>query len=371
MSEQTPIVRQWTLLRMLSSRRYGLTIKEIARELGVADKTIRRDLDLLRTLGMPIEEEVLDRGLKRYRNRGDWMDRSAGFAFDEALSLYLGRRFLEPLAGTVFWDAAQRAFRKIRAMLGERALAYLEQCAGAFHATTVGAGDYARKSGLIDDLMLAVEDGKAVHITYTSREATEPATRDVYPYGMVYHRGSLYLVAFAPEHGAVRHYKVDRIEAVEISPWPFRRPDGFDLARHLAGSFGVYHGSGDEITVRVRFAAEVARYVSESRWHHSQRLAAQPDGSLLAEFRLTCTEELRSWVLSFGPKAAVLEPESLREAIRADLLRTLHGYAALPPALEPRAWSRRAAGGSPAKGGEARASRGAPSPSRDGDGTPM
>jgi predicted ArsR family transcriptional regulator len=69
MSEQSSLLRQWVLLRTLSARHTGASIKELAEELAVCEKTVRRDLDTFKQ------------------------------------------------AGTVFWDAAQRAFRKVRAML--------------------------------------------------------------------------------------------------------------------------------------------------------------------------------------------------------------------------------------------------------------
>ena len=258
------------------------------------------------------------------------------FRYDEALALYLGRKFLEPLAGTLFWDAAQRAFQKIRPSLGKPALDYLARLTDVFHPTTVGASDYTSKAELIDTLMVAIEDCKAVHILYQSQRATEPAFRDVYPYGISYHRGSLYLVAHAPEYEEIRHYKVDRIEAVEISPFPFRRPRNFDLATHMASSFGVYQGK-DDVMVRIRLIPDTARYVLESKWHPSQRLTRGRDGSVLAEFRLCGTEEIRSWVLSFGTKAVVLEPESLRREIQAELrlARSLRSPDGSHPPTEP------------------------------------
>jgi len=59
------------------------------------------------------------------------------------------------LAGTVFWDAAQRAFRKVRAVLSAAALKYLDKFAVVFHRTLVGASDYSNKGELIDRLVMA------------------------------------------------------------------------------------------------------------------------------------------------------------------------------------------------------------------------
>jgi proteasome accessory factor B len=262
---------------------------------------------------------------KKWKISGHGNQPPLSFTFEEAVALYMGRRSLDPLAGTLIWNAAQTAFRKIRASLGQQVLDYLECFRPFFHQTAFGASSYATKSEVIDELTRAHEEGKAVHILYQSDRATEPAFRDVYPYGITYHRGSLYLVALDPQEDKTKHYKVDRIEEVEVSLFPFPRPPDFDLASHLAGSFGIFHGEGD-VAVTIRFMHPVARYVLERKWHPSQKLTKQRDGTLLAEFRLSCTEEIKSWVLGFGGKAIVLQPEELRDEIAREVRALCAAY---------------------------------------------
>jgi len=62
----SPLVRQWTLLLMLARRR-GLTVSEMAQEQSVVDRTIRRDLDLMRSVGLPLIETVGIYGRKSWR----------------------------------------------------------------------------------------------------------------------------------------------------------------------------------------------------------------------------------------------------------------------------------------------------------------
>ena len=112
----------------------------------------------------------------------------------------------------------------------------------------------------------------------------------------------------------------------------FDRLANFDIRKYLEGSFGVHSGSGEWFDVRVRFDAVVARYVSETCWHPTQRLVPQRDGWLIAEFRLNNAEELRSWALGFGSHATVLEPLGLRNAMREELRRALESYPDGPPA---------------------------------------
>lgn len=322
MGRQSPLIRQWILLRALCARGYGATVKELAEELGVGEKTIRRDLETFQTAGFPLVETIEQFGRKKWRINPDKHQPGMCFAYDEAISLYLGRRFLEPLAGTMFWEAAQRAFRKIRASLGKGALKYVDHFASMFHQTMVGISDYSQKADLIDDLMVAIEERRAVFITYQSLRATEAVTYDIYPYGLTYHRGSLYLVGRAPEHDAIRHWKVDRIEAAKLEELRFNRPEDFDLHEHFAKSFGIFHGDG-EVHVKVRFSPAVARYVQESTWHASQQVTKEKDGSLLAEFDLDSVEEIKRWIMSFGQHAVVVEPEGLVCKIKNELCTLL------------------------------------------------
>ncbi len=221
----------------------------------------------------------------------------------------MAQRFLEPLAGTPFWTGLHRVLGKIRGALGDQAIRYLHKLSGSLHATSVGASDYSKRGELIDSLMLAIEDHLITLITYQSDQSTEPVEQEVYPQGFVFHRGSLYLIAWSSRRAEIRTFKMDRIDDVHVTKIPAAVPQGFDLESWLEHSFGVFR-SGNMVlhTIRVRFSRESARYVRESNWHKSQTLSPQQDGSLIAEFQLTDTQEIKRWIMSFGPSATVLEP---------------------------------------------------------------
>jgi predicted DNA-binding transcriptional regulator YafY len=208
------------------------------------------------------------------------------------------------------WQAAQQAFKKVRASFTDTALKYLDKMAGRLHHTGI-PGDYAEKAELIDQLTMAVEDSRVTFVNYQSLSATEPVEYELEPLGLVYHRGAIYLVATSRGHGELRHFKIDRITSVAVEAFKFERPADFDLSTHLAGSFGVFQGK-DDIPVRVRFLPSVVRYVQEKRWHASEEREPQRDGSLVVRYRLSSVEELKRWLLSFGRHAEVLDPPSLR-----------------------------------------------------------
>jgi predicted DNA-binding transcriptional regulator YafY len=334
MNDDPQLVRQWMLLRMMCSRRNGVSIAEMARETGRDKKTIRRDLDFFRTLGVRLIEEVAtDCGRKRWKLAKLPAEAEHSLDYLEAYALSACGQFLEPLAGTDLWESAKRALRKIRSSLSDAAINYLDQFGDMIHRT-VAASDYTKKAELIDTLMIAIEESRVASVAYQSLKATEPSTRELHPYGFMFNFRALYLVAYAPERGAIRTYKVNRIEDVRKTESPFERPVAFNIKKYLEGSFGVHSGSGEWLDVRVRFDAVVARYVSETCWHPTQRLIPQRDGGLIAEFRLNILEELRSWVLGFGSHATVLEPDELRTSMREELTRALESYQDGPRAAQ-------------------------------------
>jgi proteasome accessory factor B len=54
-------------------------------------------------------------------------------------------------------------------------------------------------------------------------------------------------------------------------------------------------------------------------YHPTQTTETQPDGSLLLRFHVNHLLELKRFALSFGPDCEVIEPESLRAEIAADV----------------------------------------------------
>jgi len=137
----------------------------------------------------------------------------------------------------------------------------------------------------------------------------------------------LYLIAWSSRRGEIRTFKMDRIEDVHSTKLPAAIPERFNLSDWLEHSFGVFRSSTGHLqSIRIEFSRDVARYVKESNWHKSQKLTPQKDGSLIAEFQLTDTQEIKRWIMSFGPNARVLGPTEFAEEIAKDLQTMLDSY---------------------------------------------
>ena len=119
-------------------------------------------------------------------------------------------------------------------------------------------------------------------------------------------------------------FVLDRIKMLKVTDEHFTIPKDFNLDDFMRHSFKVMH---DELhTVKVGIAPGWARWVGEKIWHESQKMTRNPDGGLEITFRVAGLDEIKRWILSFGPEAAVLEPEKLKDMVRKDLSRNLAQY---------------------------------------------
>jgi predicted DNA-binding transcriptional regulator YafY len=330
---QKAVLRQWHLLNLLGRQEQSFTINELAAECGTYSRKIQRDLKDLESIGFSFETTNGPHGRKYWKLKNDLIP-TLRLTWAEAAAIYVGRKLMEPLAGTYLFISAQEAYKKLQHGFDKSIRKYLDKLSQTFYATKFGTGDYSNYGETIDTLMIAIEERKVLSLGYQSQDITEPVTRDVYPLALVYHKLVLYLVAWAETHGEPRNYKVDRISTAECHPHslPFNSIK-FDLERYLEGSFGIFQGAGKPVTVRIRFQPQVVRYLEERRWHSSEKLERQPDGTLIAEFQLTSFGEVKSWVLSFGSQAEILAPQSWKDEIAATIraMNQIYSNATEPP----------------------------------------
>ena len=311
------------LLRIIALGQGSETICSLAEALQVSTKTVRRDLADLRKLGFVIKEDGDPNEPKKLSLTRDAIAK-VHLNFDEAFSLMLYREGKHAFDGTLIGKAAEVAFAKVGNALGRFEKDYVRRMVSRVRCNTVG-GDYSQHSETIEALMIAIEDTRAILLTYLSARSTEPVTYSIEPYGIVEHRGTLYVVGYSQRHAEIRTWKVDRIQAAEVTERSFALPTDFDLDEHFAGAFAIVRGE-KPVEVIVRFMGTATRYVQEKRMHPTQQVELHSDGSALARFQLTSTLEIRSWILSFGSAAEVLSPSSLRSEIKQEVVQMLAHY---------------------------------------------
>jgi proteasome accessory factor B len=125
----------------------------------------------------------------------------------------------------------------------------------------------------------------------------------------------------------VRTFSIDRIKEVVNTNETFTYPADFNPDRLTDGSFGIYEAPGARpFKVCVSFKESLREYITTRRWHPTQKFSTIKDGTFTMEVHLTNTDEFIPWILQFGSEAEVLEPRSLRDKIRQELLSACENY---------------------------------------------
>ncbi len=310
------LARQWQLIQHLGRSRAGVGLDELARELDCVRRTVYRDLDALMYAGFPVVSEKRD-GHVFYRFLDSFRLGDVPFTADEILALAFGEDLLRSLEGTVFHDSIRSAMGKIRSGLGPELTAYLERLGETFKVLPGPHKRYVEARETIQVLNDSVLARRRVRMRYYTGRTGAESDRELDPYRVWYRAGGLYVIGHDHQSGEIRTFAVERIRNIALADGNFELPESFDFDAYTASSFGIV--AEPATAVRIRFDARWSTYVEEYRWHPSQKLEPLPDGTLELRMEVGDTNELRSWVLSFGSGAEVIEPESLREKVRREL----------------------------------------------------
>jgi len=191
--------------------------------------------------------------------------------------------------------------------------------------------DYSQFRDILNRVNQAATECRRVEMVYHSLNRKEKTLRKVDPYKVWFYDGTIYLIGLCHLREEVRMFVLDRIKTLQVTDDRFTIPKDFNFDDFMRHSFKVMH---DELyTVKVRISPGWARWVGEKVWHESQKVCKLPDGGRQVAFRVAGLNEIKRWILSFGPEAAVLEPEKLREMVRRDLSKNLAQYSKSPVSI--------------------------------------
>jgi predicted DNA-binding transcriptional regulator YafY len=317
MPRNAEVIRQWTILREIErARGSGVTIDDLAAQCAVTTRTIRRDLQALEEAGFPLyDDRTHDDGRTRWKVNGQaFKGLAAGLTVSELCALYFSRTLLESLSGTPFRDDVESAFEKLATVLTPHMRQFLDQLPRviATKADPMRRKDDPRQQQLIARALEATLHLRQAHLTYYSKSSDRTKTYLIHPYRLAYAQGGLYLLASVPEYGEVRTFAIERVQDVSLLEERFTPIEELpnDAFPH---SLGVH--SGPPEPVEIEFQAAVADYVRAREWHPSQRIRDGESGSVLMTLNVCRDRALQSWILSFGPFARVIAPDTLAREI--------------------------------------------------------
>jgi predicted DNA-binding transcriptional regulator YafY len=250
-----PTARVLALLEILQAGGTR-TVADLAGRLGVDERTVRRYVDHLLDLDVPVRSV-------RGRYGGYYL--APGFRMpplmltdEEALAVLLGlvasrRAGLVATSVAAMESAAAKVRRVLPEALGRRLDALLETT----DFTTPPRPVVTQEAGLLLTLAEAARDRRPVALEYKAWSGRQ-STRTLHPYGIVVHSGRWYVTGADSDSGEVRTFRLDRIASAAVEAGSFEVPPDFDpAARVLSGLASVPRPY--EVSFRVKGTVEHVR----------------------------------------------------------------------------------------------------------------
>jgi proteasome accessory factor C len=316
-TQRTSVDRLGRLLNLVPYllARPGIAVAEAAAGLGVTERQLREDLELLWVCGLPGygPGDLIDMAFDGDRVTVTYdagIDRPLRLTQDEALALVVALRMLAETPGTGTRDAI------------ERALAKIENAAGDLADPPVAVRLPANAERL-DAIRAAVEGGHALRLTYYTATRDETTDRVVDPLRVLMVGGKAYLEAWCRRAEATRMFRVDRIDAFTELDEPAAPPAHVDL--HDV-SDGVFHPTPDLPLATLRVGRR-SRWITE--YYPCEEVRRDGD-EWLVTMRVTDLGWAQRLLLGLGPDVTVVGPLELVERIRAQAAAALDQYAAPP-----------------------------------------
>jgi predicted DNA-binding transcriptional regulator YafY len=297
------------LLSLLQTHR-DWTGEELAAELGVTTRTVRRDVDRLRLLGYPVDARP---------GAGGGYRLGVGAALpplllddDEAVAVAVALGSAAQAGVTGIEETAARALAKLDQVLPSRLRHRVRTLRSAIVPLT-GSG-----AGADPDVLLAVatavRDSERLRVDYRRHDGTE-VRRVLEPHRIVHAGRRWYLVAWDVDRAAWRTFRLDRLTPrIPTGPrfLPREAPEP-DLGRYTSRgiSVGAYRW-------RCRLTVHAPAAVVADHFGPTAAVVTPVDeGSCELVAGTDSLDEAALWIGLFGAELTVHEPPELREHLAA------------------------------------------------------
>jgi predicted DNA-binding transcriptional regulator YafY len=309
--------RLLSLLSLLQVRREW-TGQELADRLEVGPRTIRRDVEKLRSLGYPVEAAPGVAGGYRLGAGGELPPLLLDDA--EAIAVAVGLRTAASGSIAGIEETSVRALAKLEQVLPTR---LRRRVSALSDATSAFAGDGPRiDADVLATIAGACRDATKLHFAYVAKD--EAATkRNTEPCAVVYSGHRWYLVAFDNDRDDWRTFRIDRIRGRV-------RPGGRGRRRTVPGGDPAAYvkqqlrRSGAEETpaapgrIRLGVPAAVAGRRIPERY-----ATIEPDGedACIVSTRGAWSRNFLFWMAMLDEPIEVLGPPELADAARTLVTR--------------------------------------------------
>ena len=160
----------------------------------------------------------------------------------------------------------------------------------------------------------AFRSHQKVNLEYRKADTDEITSRVIRPYSFVISSGAWYVIAYCESSEGLRIFRLDRVAGVAQIQEQYEIPETFRVGEVLSSHKAFASRSAP--TMKVRYSPQIARWIAER-----EEGETGSDGSFVVDHPLADADWAVRHVLQYGAEAEVLEPETVRAAVKAKLTR--------------------------------------------------
>jgi predicted DNA-binding transcriptional regulator YafY len=296
------------IVLMIASAPCRYQRKQLAERFELSERMIGKDLHVIRHgLKLPLERTPTGYYFARTPNLP-----ALQYSFPEALALIMMVQAAQQLSGIGSADLAA-AVARLEALFPVEFSPWLRQVRKAPPMTA----QREHRQQMLSLLNQALLYRNKVRITYATRSREGAISeRIVHPYQIMAYVRSWQLIAWCEMRQAILMFKIDRIHQATLLPGEhYQLVDSFDPEDYIGNRWGILRVAGEPEEVVLHFDTAAGRWVAEEYWHKSQQVEFQTDGSVIFRLHLIVTPEFINWLLYYGSRVRVLNPDHLRQTV--------------------------------------------------------
>lgn len=288
---------------------------DIGKRFDISRSTVMRDLDFLRDrYHAPIEFDPLHNGF-HYTDKSFFI-KSVMLSEGELFSVSAILPLLEQYKNTPLESSFRNILAKISSMLPEQVSVDTSLLKKDF--TYIGEPAPVIEAEIFNRIFEAVKNHKTVTFKYRSISRSEYKDHTFNPYQVICRTGDWYAIGFCHNHYSVRTYSLARMKDLFVTDSNFELPEDFDMKNYRDLTFGIFSSKEEPVQVHLHFESSLCNYVLERKWHETQKIEQNEDGSVELSFMSNQLEEICRLVMRFGAAVKVVEPAKLVDMVKAE-----------------------------------------------------
>ncbi len=300
------------MITMLTGKSSNWTARDLADHFGVSTRTIYRDREFMEKMGVPI---YYNYDKESYEIKDTFHFTPPNLTAEEARALMLAAR--EHENNFIYPRQLKEAISKVISSLPQSFKKEMNDTDEMITYLDSPHIDFSLHRDKIKSVDQAIDKRRIIKIVYFSLSQQKITHRKVEPYNIFVNNGAAYMVGYCHKREEIRTFRVDRIKAIKEYRDNFTIPEEFSLEDYLDTAFNVERGEKREVVLR--FKGVASYLVREIHWHDSQEIEEINDDEIIFKLNTGSSEELKSWILSYGSEVEVLKPDELRQEVIEEL----------------------------------------------------